>query len=219
MNLQRPRWLQFCLRLGQLMWLGLTTLWLLGFIDFSYPFIAIILVWGSTGLIGHRLYQAIRAIGSSLSRQIMLWAGGSLILVVCLWPLMMWVSGQSPRWTNRWVWPTSYAQEGSSGVFCALQSPLGTGTGRHRFIVGHTLGPFATWIWLEHDLSFRWVDQSIDQPTQLITRLGLHQRQLGPYFNQARWHRFGLWLGLRDSVQSIRCTVGIEADAEGSGPS
>ncbi len=172
------------------MWLGITLLWLLELISFTYVGIVMVLVWGSVFILSRPAYRFLNAKASSLSRHMGLWALSAVLLVLCLWPVAQWFSGQGAGWQNRWVWPS---QEGSA--VCVFQSQEGAGAGRHRFIVAWPLGSVANVTTSVHDVSFAWAHRAQQQPAYLANQISVYQQQLGPYFNQALGYRLLLGLG------------------------
>ncbi len=183
---------------GQLIWLSLTCLYLLGLLSFSHPSYGLILLLVSLGIVLLSLY---RVLIKSNTRQYLFWLFMPFMLAVGLFLPVYWFLGLGQPWHDQWVWPV----KDQSAWQCVFQNKPSLGEGDFRYIVGLPLGEVGMLVLEEYDLSFAWVTTAQTEPQQIAANVLIDQEQLGPYFNQAIWYRLGQRLGLAVDAKPTAC--------------
>lgn len=186
---------------GQMIWLGLTLVFLVGLLSFTHPGYGLTLLVGSSVIVGKPLYRALVQAQPSPRRQLGLWAFWLGVMSIGLGLPMYWFLGLGQTWHSRWVWPTT---EGSAWQ-CAFQNKPSLGEGDFRYIVGLPIGPVATVVLEVYDLNFAWVTEAQTTPQRIAHNVAMDQQQLGPYFNQAPWYRLGQKLGWVADTMPTQC--------------
>lgn len=186
---------------AQTSWLLVTTLWLFGLLAFTHIGTALILLLGSALILGRPLYHTLVALKPSGLKLFGLWAMSAAATAVFVLLPLFWFMGLGQPWQTMFMWPN----KGNTALMCAVENRPSLGEDDFRFIIGLPIGQVATAVVEQHDLSFAWVIDAKDEPLKMAKNIAVYQQQLGPYFNQAPWHRLLLWLGFDSRGRSTHC--------------